>query len=774
MESELRQVVDALPGLIWTALPNGDVDSLNQRWCDYTGQTESESIRQGWTAAVHAADLPALDARWRSIVISGEPFEAEARLKRSDGTYRWFLIRAFPITDAAGTVTKWCGMNVDIEDRKRSELGFRLIVETTPECVKVVARDGTVLSVNSAGVAMAGAPSACVVVGQSFFNFVVPEDRARYREFHERVCAGEKGFLEFDIITAQGERRHMETHAAPLQNDDGSIVQLGVSRDITMRRRSERQLAGEKQLLEMIAAGRGLRDILAAICKFMEAGLPDSTCGIYPIDWSGPAFRGGVAPSLPASYTEPVEGLPVRRETAPCGIAAFDKIQVIAEDMATDARWDGSSYQQHVIDHGLKSVWSTPIFSSEGNVLGTFCVYHRTAGAPTAQHQELISHLTHLASIAIERSQAEAALRRSEMMLAQGQLASKTGTYLWRMDTDEFTGSAEFRRIFELGPDQHATLAMLMEMIHPEDAASVANRLELQRHDGVTSYETRLRLPDGRIKYLRTFSHVQERDGRIERLGAIQDITEQRVAENALDRVRSELARVTRSMSLGALTASIAHEVYQPLSGIITNAGACLRMLAKDPPDIDGARETARRTIRDGNRASEVISRLRDMFAKKATAIEDVDLNEATREVIALSSNELQQNRVSVAVHLSDDLPDVAGDRVQLQQVILNLMLNASDAMANVVGPRQMAITTARDANGNALLTVRDAGVGIDPETASQMFEVFHTTKTGSMGVGLSVSRAIIERHHGKLWAQQNEGPGATFSFYVPVVPVEL
>jgi C4-dicarboxylate-specific signal transduction histidine kinase len=232
------------------------------------------------------------------------------------------------------------------------------------------------------------------------------------------------------------------------------------------------------------------------------------------------------------------------------------------------------------------------------------------------------------------------------------------------------------------------------------------------------------------------------------------------------------LAHMTRVMTMGELTASIAHEINQPLSGIITNANTCLRMLAADPPNVDGARETARRTIRDGNRASDVITRLRALFSKKDASTESVDLNEATREVIALSSSKLQKNKVILGLELADDLPFVTGDRVQLQQVILNLLVNASDAMSTVDGrPRKLLIKTEQDEGNRVRLTMKDTGVGFDPETAARLFDAFYTTKDDGMGVGLSVSRSIIESHHGRLWAAPNDGPGATFAFSVPRGP---
>jgi PAS domain S-box-containing protein len=269
---------------------------------------------------------------------------------------------------------------------------------------------------------------------------------------------------------------------------------------------------------------------------------------------------------------------------------------------------------------------------------------------------------------------------------------------------------------------------------------------------------------------------LRDQQGRILKWhGTVVDMHDWKQAQEELRNTQAELSRMTRIMTLGQLTASIAHEVNQPLAGIITNASTCLRMLAADPPNVDGARETVRRTIRDGNRASEVIKRLRALYRKKEAAAESMDLNDATREVIALSLSELQRNGVILRPELAEDLPLVAGDRVQLQQVILNLLRNASDAMSGVDDrPRKLLIRTDREEGDRVRLTVQDAGVGFDPRAADRLFEAFYTTKDDGMGMGLSVSRSIIESHHGRLWATPNAGPGATFSFSIPRRPEDV
>ena len=228
-------------------------------------------------------------------------------------------------------------------------------------------------------------------------------------------------------------------------------------------------------------------------------------------------------------------------------------------------------------------------------------------------------------------------------------------------------------------------------------------------------------------------------------------------------------------MSLGTLTASMAHELNQPLSGIVANASTCLRMLTRDRPNVDGARETAKRTIRDGNRASDVITRLRKLYTRKEFTLEFLDLNETVQEVIALSLSELQRHRIVLQSDFADHLPRVPGDRVQLQQVIMNLLRNASDAMDGVDDrPRRLLVRTELAPGDGVRVTVRDSGVGIDHQLIGRLFNPFFTTKPTGMGIGLSISRAIIETHRGRLWAAPNPDHGATFAFSIPADPLAL
>ena len=316
----------------------------------------------------------------------------------------------------------------------------------------------------------------------------------------------------------------------------------------------------------------------------------------------------------------------------------------------------------------------------------------------------------------------------------------------------------------------------LLDVTHEQDrdanAMLITELLAGERQE--FQIEKQYRRKDGTSVWVRNNVSIVPGTERVPRflMTLSEDITQPKLSEAALAKARSELANVARITSLGVLTAAIAHEVNQPLSGIITNASTCLRMLSADPPNTDGALETVRRTIRDGNRASDVITRLRTLYSKKELSPEWMDLNEAAREVVTLSLSELQRSGVLLRHELADDLPPLVADRIQVQQVILNLLRNAVDAMITVDDrPRELLIRTDRDLENQVRLSVKDTGVGLTTQTAEKIFEAFYTTKSDGMGIGLSISRSIIEAHQGRLWATPNDGAGSTFSFAIPCTP---
>jgi PAS domain S-box-containing protein len=561
-----------------------DPRSWSQRWPD---MTPAPGLRACWCTPILSRNREALGAFaiYRSEPGTPSPFQLE-------------LIEQLTYTASIAIERAQSDMAL-----RRSMEEFRAIVETTPECVTLVAIDGTVLQVNSAGACMAGVHGADDLVGKCFFDFVAFEHRQRYIEYHQKVCAGKKVRLEFDICTERGERRRLESYSAPMELTNGAVAQLGVARDITARRLAETEL------------------------------------------------------------------------------------------------------------------------------------------------------------------------RKQEVLMAKSQQISLSGSFSWRPESRETVWSEQACRIFGFELGVPITMDMVAARIHPEDLhfliSDVVERAQLGQD---LKYEHRLQLPDGTIKYLYMQAHAtRDEQGRLEYIGAMRDVTEHQQSEEALNRLRTELAHVTRTNSLSALTACIAHEINQPLAGIMTNASTGFRMLSADPPNVEGALQTVRRTLRDGRRASDVVTHLRALFSKKVVSNEQLDLGEATSEVVELLRSAIRRKRVVLQQHCAEDLPPVTGDRVQLQQVVLNLMLNAIEAMQDVEDrPRELQIKIERDADNSVRLSVTDSGSGFDPQHAEKMFDSFYTTKGNGMGLGLSVSRSIIEVHGGRMWAKSNDGPGATFSFSIP------
>ena len=666
------------------------------------------------------------------------------------------VFRANPLRDEEGNIVKWYGTNTDIEDRKRAEAQrdrtiedlqsqqsmlsegeqrFRAIFDEAGTGMTLVdlQQPGTPIQNNRALRTMLGVSQEELGFFETYDELTAADDREADAATFRELCEGRRDSLrqEKHFILRDGSSIWANVIFTLLRDDGGHPRYIiAIHEDITERKLALAKLQANQDLLD----------------------LAQKSAGAMAFDWY-------IQEEI--NYWSP-------EQEALFGLApgSFDGTYKSWKKMMYAPDWP-------VVVAALQHAHQTGKVTAEYRVVWPDGSLHwlATNGRMFFDEQGQPFRMVGFTSDVTPRKIVEEDLRRSEAFLAEAQRLSSTGSFSWRVATDEITWSDEVYRIFEFEQGVPVTFELIGGRVHPDDIPLLNDMIERARGDGSNfEYEHRLLMPDHTVKYLHLVAHGnRDRNGEMEYIGAVQDVTERRLSEEALGKLRAELAHVARVTSLGALTASIAHEVNQPLSGIITNASTCQRMLNAEPPNLDGARETVRRTIRDGNRASDVIKRLRALFSKRDATTESVDLNDATREVIALSVSGLQRNRVILRTEFSDDLPPVTGDRVQLQQVILNLLLNASDAMNGVEDrPRELVIGTGQYEGDCVRLSVQDSGVGFDPQAADRLFEAFYTTKDDGMGIGLSVSRSIIESHRGRLWATPNDGPGATFSFSIP------
>jgi len=374
------------------------------------------------------------------------------------------------------------------------------------------------------------------------------------------------------------------------------------------------------------------------------------------------------------------------------------------------------------------------------------------------------------------RKRAEENLRRSETYLAEAQSVTHTGSCaIDGANRQILYWSDEMFRLFGFDPEQGLPLwDQWVQRIHPDDL----NKFQIAgdktfREKVHCNVEFRIVKADGAVRHIHAIGHpiLSPSGDLVQVIGTMVDVTDRRRAEDERERLRqvqAELAHITRASTIGELTAALTHEVKQPIAAAVTNAKTCMRWLNRDQPDLMEARDAASRLIKDVTRASDIISRIGSLFKKGLPQRETVNVNEVIQEMIALLTSEAARHSIPIAGDLARDVPHILADRVQLQQVLMNLMLNGIEAMTGLSAPGSLTISS-RQEEGQLLISVADVGTGIQPEQAEQIFQAFFTSKPQGTGMGLAISRSIIEAHGGRLWATNNSGPGTTFHFTLPI-----
>jgi signal transduction histidine kinase/GAF domain-containing protein/CheY-like chemotaxis protein len=537
------------------------------------------------------------------------------------------------------------------------------------------------------------------------------------------------------------------------------------------RKRAEALLAGEKRILEMLARGNSLSEILAELCRLVEEQTSGVLASVLLLD--GDRLRHGAAPSLPRAYTEAIDGGLIGPSAGSCGTAAYRGQQVIVEDIATDPLW--AEYRDVALPHSLRACWSTPIFSSQGNVIATFAMYYREPRRPSVRDQEIIEQITHLAGVAIERKMIEEKLQRNEYYLAEAQRLTHTGS--WTLNSaGEVYWSQETFRIWAFDPQQPVPdRETILQRVHPDDRERVREHGTKAAHEASNYVEEfRIVLPDGTVRHIHAVGRpVFNASGElVEVVGTHVDVTERKHAEAERERLReleADLARLNRVSMMGELAASLAHEIKQPITGAVLNAHSCLRYLEGEAPRVKEASRSASTMVKNVTRAADIIDRVRSLYGRGTSEREVVDVNEIVRDIAILLRDTAMRSSIAIHTKLAPELPAATADRIQLQQVLMNLMLNGIEAMKDT--PGELTVASGPGEDGHLLVSVTDSGPGLPAGEGERIFEAFFTTKPQGSGMGLSISRRIVEAHGGRLWASSNPGRGATFRFSLPTGP---
>ena len=606
--------------MVSTFEPDGTRSFVNQTWQDYTGHAHAEATGKGLdtSAYYHPDDVERFENAWRAAQEKGETLSVDVRTRRSDGTYRWYTMRRAPQRDDKGNIVKWYSVGIDVEDQRNAEDALRR-----------------------------------------------------------------------------------------------SEAQLA---------KAERELRRTLDLIPILA----WRTRPDGYAEYLNKRWLDYT-GLSPEQALGWEWRAAVHPDdRPALHYAWLRMLETGKP---------DDVE------ARMRRFDGT-YR-----------WF--LFRSEA--------LRDEAGAVVAWYGT---------NIDIEdRKQAESAWQRSQAYSAEAQKLSQTGSFAWDVATRYYYWSEQTYEILGFDRSIKPRISLVVERTHPDDRYIMERELDRSAQNApYHDFEVRLLMPDGQIKHIHLLAHrITYESGNEEIVGAVMDITEARRSQETLDAAQTALAHASRVATLGEISATIAHEVNQPLAAIVANGQACLRFLRREKPDLNDVRGAVEWIVKDGNRAGEVIRRVRGLMKKANTEKAPLDVNDLVNEVAALLRRELAAQQVSPQLELSPSVPSIVADRIQLQQVIINLVMNGAEAMRTITDrPLRLVIRTYQDEAHRVVVAVEDSGPGVAGEDVDRVFDPFFSTKPGGLGMGLSICRSIVEAHGGRLWSSANAGSGATFQFALP------
>ena len=559
----------------------------------------------------------------------------------------------------------------------------------------------------------------------------------------------------------------------PLRDAKGEISGgVIVCRDITQRKKEETFAAGQGGVLEMIAASAPLVDILTRLVLLMEAQADEMLCSILVLSADGVHVKHGAAPSLPEAYVKAVNGAPIGPRNGSCGTAMYLKRPVVVTDVMTDPLW--ANYRHLAEICGLRACWSTPILSSQGDVLGSFAMYRQERRGPNAKEARLTEVATHIAGIAIERQRVQEALRERDARINLAAESADLAFWVIYPDQNKAWMSDKGRAIYGFDPKLPLTRDLLFSRVHPDERAAV--RAVFDRacaSHGIFESEHRLVLPYGKTRWVivRGRCLEDEHGNLLELIGMTMDVSAQKQSDLQLQIQREEMEHLNRVALMGEMTASVAHELNQPLTAIANNAAAARRFLERGNIDPVLLQELLQDMVADSQRAGEVIRGIRSLVRKDKSAHVVLNLNAVIADTLRLVGSDVVLRESVITTEMDHNLPQVDAAPVQIQQVLLNLIINALDAVeALPPGQRRIIITTRSLEGESAEVSVRDFGLGLPKDRPEKVFEHFFSTKQTGMGMGLTIVRSIVETHGGTISAENAPDGGARFFFRLPAV----
>jgi PAS domain S-box-containing protein len=779
-EDRLRLVIDTIPAHAWSARPDGSVDFINRRFLEFTGRSMEDMLGLGWGSAVHPDDATRYAQDWQAAVATGESMESEARVRRKDGEYRWLLIRNVPLRDELGNIVSWYGTAIDIEERHRAEDALRRSEVYLSEAQRLSHTGSFGWCVSTGEINWSDETFRIFQYNRStiptlelILQRIHPEDLSSFKDTVARASQDGKDFEhEYRLVMPDGTVKHLHVMAHAEGEESGKIKFVGAVMDVTDRKRAEEAL-------------RQSEAYLAEAQRLSHAGSWAWKVGTNRQYWSVETFR---IYGFDSNTTEPTRKNFLER-VHPDDRASIELVETELYK-GNDAEYN---YRVILPDGSIKYIRSVahPVRSDLGQVIefvGTVMdVTERNLAealrdgesrilemiARDAPQEEILQKLVRVVEAQF------AGLLCSVLLLDEDGLHVRHGAapnlpeaYINAVDglcigpKAGSCGTAMYRKTPVVVTDilQDPLWESYRELVRPYGFRACWST-PILAHSGkaLGSFAMYYREP-------RSPSPAETRA--LEMATHLAGIAiERRLAREERERLRqvqAELAHVSRVTTMGELTVSLAHELNQPIAAAITNANTCVRWLATEALGVDEARAAAMRVVKDGTRAAEIIKRIRLLFKKGTAQPEMVDVNEIVGDMVLLLRSEATQYSIKVRTELKPDLPEIVGDRVQLQQVLMNLMINAIEAMKDIEGTRELVVKSEQEGGEKILVSVSDTGVGLPPQHIEQIFNAFFTTKPHGTGMGLRISRTIIESHGGRLWAMDKSPRGATFTFTLP------